>query len=132
MKKLLFIPLSLLLVSNICANALCNSNESDPKQVVIIPERNPIIPDIIPRDLNRPIVEALLYCNSGNLLFTFNENIGEVTITVNDANGNVVATSTCDSSVSDSATMVVPTLAGLYTISVVGEQFSGEGSYELL
>ena len=76
-------------------------------------------------------VEALLYCNSGNIIFTFHANIGEVTITVNDANGNVVATSTCDSSVSDSATMVVPTLTGSYTINVFSPLFIGQGSYEL-
>lgn len=131
MKKLLIIPLLLLFACNVFAVSYYDSKDPDSKEIDITPGNDiPRVP--ISRDLSKPTIEALLYCNSGNLLFTFNENIGEVTITVNDANGNVVATSTCDSSVSDSATIVVPTLAGLYTISVVGEQFSGEGSYELL
>ena len=130
MKNLLLIMLSLFLSGSLFAMTDGGEDEN-PKEIEIRTGRDPEsnIATINPREVVP--VEALLYCNSCDIIFTFHANIGEVTITVNDANGNVVATSTCDSSVSDSATMVVPTLTGSYTISIIGEQFSGEGSYEL-
>lgn len=130
MKNLLLIMLSLLASGSLYAMTDGDS-EKGSKEIEIRtggdPESN--IATINPREVVP--IEALLYCNSGDIVFSFLTNIGEVTITVNDANGNVVATSTCDSSVSNTATMTVPTLSGSYTISIVGEQFTGEGSYEL-
>ncbi len=131
MKNLLLIMLSLLASGSLYAMTDGDS-EKGSKEIEIRTGKNAgnSSATINPREVVP--IEALLYCNSGDIIFTFHANIGEVTITVNDANGNVVATSTCDSSVSNTATMTVPTLSGSYTISIVGEQFSGEGSYELL
>ena len=130
MKNLLLIMLSLFLSGSLFAMTDGGADEN-PKEIEIRTGRDPEsnIATINPREVVP--IEALLYCNSGDIVFSFLTNIGEVTITVNDADGNVVAMSTCDSSVSNTATMTVPTLSGSYTISIVGEQFTGEGSYEL-
>lgn len=130
MKNLLLIMLSLLASVSLYAMTDGDS-ETGSKEIEIKTGKNAgnSSATINPREFIT--VEALLYCNSGDIIFTFHANIGEVTITVNDANGNVVATSTCDSSVSDSATIVVPTLTGSYTINVVSPLFIGQGSYEL-
>lgn len=83
------------------------------------------------RQLVRPSVEALLDSINGELTFSFNENIGEVVITITNDCGDVVATSICDSNLVSSVTIIVPTTAGSYNIEIVGTQYSGYGEYEL-
>ena len=83
------------------------------------------------RQLVRPSVEALLDSINGELTFPFNENIGEVVITITNDCGDIVATSICDSNLVSSVTIIVPTTAGSYNIEIVGTQYSGYGEYEL-
>ena len=83
------------------------------------------------RQLVRPSVEALLDSINGELTFSFNENIGEVVITITKDCGDIVATSICDSNLVSSVTIIVPTTAGSYNIEIVGTQYSGYGEYEL-
>ena len=83
------------------------------------------------RQIIQPAVEALLHCDNGELIFSFNENIGEVVITITNDCGNIVATSICDSNLVSSVTIIVPTTAGSYNIEIVGAQYSGYGEYEL-
>lgn len=83
------------------------------------------------RQLVRPSVEALLDSINGELTFSFNENIGEVVITITNDCGDIVATSICDSNLVSSVTIIVPTTAGSYNIEIVGTQYSGYGEYEL-
>lgn len=83
------------------------------------------------RQIIQPAVEALLHCDNGELIFSFNENIGEVVITITNDCGNIVATSICDSNLVSSVTIIVPTTAGSYNIEIVGTQYSGYGEYEL-
>ena len=83
------------------------------------------------RQIVRPTVEALLDCDNGELTFSFNENIGEVVITITNDCGNIVATSICDSNLVSSVTIIVPTTAGSYNIEIVGTQYNGCGEYEL-
>ena len=83
------------------------------------------------RQFVRPSVEALLDSINGELTFSFNENIGEVVITITNDCGDIVATSICDSNLVSSVTIIVPTTAGSYNIEIVGTQYSGYGEYEL-
>ena len=130
MKNLLLIALSLFFVVSSFAMANVDS-EDDFVEIVFKTgnEQGNGIGNIRPREFVP--IKGVLYYDSSYIVLTFLANLDEVTITVNDANGNVVATSTCDSSVSDSATLVVPTLTGSYTINVVSPLFIGQGSYEL-
>ena len=130
MKNLLLIALSLFFVVSSFAMANVDSEE-DFVEIVFKTGNEPGhgIGNTRPREFVP--IKGVLYYDSSYIVLTFLANLGEVTITVNDANGNVVATSTCDSSVSNTATITVPTLSGSYTVSIVGEQFTGEGSYEL-
>ena len=131
MKKLLLLAILILSSAFICENIQA-SNGDDKVIVVIRPRPTEHIPETtIPRQLVPSEIEAILYCNSGNIVFTFNENIGEVTISVSDANGNVVASTICNSNQSSTATIAVPMVSGEYTIDIVGEQYVGEGTFEL-
>ncbi len=132
MKKLLLFAILIISSAFICENIQA-SNEDDDKKVVIIKGGiNSDLPEKTrPRQIIQPEVEAVLYCNSGNIVFTFNENIGEVTISVSDANGNVVASTICNSNQSSTATIAVPMVSGEYTIDIVGAQYVGEGTFEL-
>lgn len=132
MKKLLLFAILIISSAFICENIQA-SNEDDDKKVVIIKGGiNSDLPEKTrPRQIIQPEVEAVLYCNSGNIVFTFNENIGEVTISVSDANSNVVASTICNSNQSSTATIAVPMVSGEYTIDIVGAQYVGEGTFEL-
>ena len=131
MKKLLLFAILILSSAFICENI--QASNDDDKRIFII--TGDIVADIPittrPRQIIQPEVEAVLYCNSGNIVFTFNENIGEVTISVSDANGNVVASTICNSNQSSTATIAVPMVSGEYTIDIVGAQYVGEGTFEL-
>lgn len=132
MKKLLLFAILIISSAFICENIQA-SNEDDDKKVVIIKGGiNSDLPEKTrPRQIIQPEVEAVLYCNSGYIVFTFNENIGEVTISVSDANGNVVASTICNSNQSSTVTIAVPMVSGEYTIDIVGAQYVGEGTFEL-
>lgn len=131
MKKLLLFAILILSSAFICENI--QASNDDDKRIVII--KGKIVADLPentkPRQLVPSEVEAVLYCNSGNIVFTFNENIGEVVISVNDAYGNVVASTICNSNQSSTATITVPMVSGEYTIDLVGVQYVGEGTFEL-
>ena len=83
------------------------------------------------RQLVRPSVEALLDSINGELTFSFNENIGEVVITITNDCGDIVATSICDSNLVSSVTIIVPTTVGSYNIEIAGTQYNGCGEYQL-
>ena len=83
------------------------------------------------RQLVRPSVEALLDSINGELTFSFNENIGEVVITITNECGDIVATSICDSNLVSSVTIIVPTTVGSYNIEIAGTQYNGCGEYQL-
>lgn len=134
MKKILFVIL-LVVSSAILAKSsnLYAPEVKDPIKELEIKEfkENALSDGYEPRQVVLPAVEALLYCNSGEIVFTFNENIGEVVITVTNGNDEVVATSVCNSATSSVATVFVPTTAGAYTIEIAGDQYSGSGEYVL-
>lgn len=130
MKKLLFI-MFLFVVGNLYASSsLFVASEEDDVEIEIKGNKKDYtIQDT--RQLVRPSVEALLDSINGELTFSFNENIGEVVITITNDCGDIVATSICDSNLVSSVTIIVPTTAGSYNIEIVGTQYSGYGEYEL-
>ena len=130
MKKLLFI-MFLFVVGNLYASSsLFVASEEDDVEIEIKGNKKDYtIQDT--RQLVRPSVEALLDSINGELTFSFNENIGEVVITITKDCGDIVATSICDSNLVSSVTIIVPTTAGSYNIEIVGTQYSGYGEYEL-
>lgn len=135
MKNLLFIIL-LFVAGNLYASSSAFVASDEPSDIEIeIKEKKmgstvgSTIKDS--RQIVRPTVEALLDCDNGELTFSFNENIGEVVITITNDCGNIVATSICDSNLVSSVTIIVPTTAGSYNIEVVGTQYNGYGEYEL-
>ena len=70
MKKLLLLAILILSSAFICENIQA-SNGDDKVIVVIRPRPTEHIPETtIPRQLIQPEVEAVLYCNSGNIVFT--------------------------------------------------------------
>lgn len=132
MKNLLFIVL-LFVVGNLYAdNSIFMSSDEDiSKQEIEIKEKKSATPIMDARQLVRPSVEALLDSINGELTFSFNENIGEVVITITNDCGDIVATSICDSNLVSSVTIIVPTAAGSYNIEIAGTQYNGYGEYEL-
>lgn len=132
MKNLLFIVL-LFVVGNLYAdNSIFMSSDEDiSKQEIEIKEKKSATPIMDARQLVRPSVEALLDSINGELTFSFNENIGEVVITITNDCGDVVATSVCNGNFASSTTIIVPTAAGSYNIEIAGTQYNGYGEYEL-
>lgn len=131
MKKLLFIML-LFVAGNLYASnsTFITPDESSGQEILIKgSQKYGNVHDT--RQIIQPAVEALLHCDNGELIFSFNENIGEVVITITNDCGNIVATSICDSNLVSSVTIIVPTTAGSYNIEIVGTQYSGYGEYEL-
>lgn len=132
MKKLLLFAILILSSAFICENIQASNGDDDKKDIAVTGKLVADLPENTrPRQIIQPEVEAVLYCNSGDIVFTFNENIGEVTISVSDANGNVVASTICNSNQSSTATIAVPMVSGEYTIDIVGAQYVGEGTFEL-
>ena len=130
MKKLLFI-MFLFVVGNLYASSsLFVASEEDDVEIEIKENKKDYtIQDT--RQLVRPSVEALLDSINGELTFSFNENIGEVVITITNDCGDVVATSVCNGNFASSTTIIVPTAAGSYNIEIAGTQYNGYGEYEL-
>lgn len=131
MKKLLFIML-LFVAGNLYASnsTFITPDESSGKEISIKgSQKYGNVHDT--RQIIQPAVEALLHCDNGELIFSFNENIGEVVITITNDCGDVVATSICDSNLVSSVTIIVPTTVGSYNIEIAGTQYNGCGEYQL-
>lgn len=135
MKNLLFIIL-LFVAGNLYASSSAFVASDEPSDIEIeIKEKKmgstvgSTIKDS--RQIVRPTVEALLDSINGELTFSFNENIGEVVITITNDCGDVVATSVCNGNFASSTTIIVPTAAGSYNIEIAGTQYNGYGEYEL-
>lgn len=71
-----------------------------------------------PRNIIQDVIEATIDTDLGLLSLYFNENLANVTITVKNANGNIVASTTCNTSITSSTYLNVPTAAGTYSIDI--------------
>ena len=132
MKKLTLFITMILCSALIGGNIQASNVDNDKVKIVITDKTITPLPETQkPRDVIQPKVEASLCCNSGNIVFTFNVNIGVVVISVSDVNGNVVASTICNSNQSSTATISAPMISGEYTIDIVGAQYMGVGTFEL-
>ena len=83
-----------------------------------------------PRTIHK-IIEATIDTDLGLLSLYFNENLANVTITVKNANGNIVASTTCNTSITSSTYLNVPTVSGTYSIDIYGHCVTAYGEYDI-
>lgn len=83
-----------------------------------------------PRTIHK-IIEATIDTDLGLLSLYFNENLANVTITVKNENGNIVASTTCNTSITSSTYLNVPTAAGTYSIDIYGDCVTAYGEYDI-
>ena len=84
-----------------------------------------------PRSIIQNVIEATIDTDLGLLSFYFNENLANVTITVKNANGNIVASTTCNTSITTSTYLNVPTVSGTYSIDIYGDCVTAYGEYDI-
>lgn len=84
-----------------------------------------------PRNIIQDVIEATIDTDLGLLSLYFNENLANVTITVKNANGNIVASTTCNTSITSSTYLNVPTAAGTYSIDIYGDCVTAYGEYDI-
>lgn len=84
-----------------------------------------------PRNIHQNFIEATIDADLGMLAFYFNENLSNVTITVKNANGNIVASTTCNTSITTSTYLNVPTASGTYSIDIYGDCVTAYGEYDI-
>ena len=84
-----------------------------------------------PRNIIQDVIEATIDTDLGLLSFYFNENLANVTITVKNANGNIVASTTCNTIITSSTYLNVPTAAGTYSIDIYGDCVTAYGEYDI-
>lgn len=83
-----------------------------------------------PRTIHK-IIEVAIDTDLGLLSLYFNENLANVTITVKNANGNIVASTTCNTSITTSTYLNVPTASGTYSINIYGDCVTAYGEYDI-
>lgn len=83
-----------------------------------------------PRTIHK-IIEATIDTDLGLLSLYFNENLANVNITVKNANGNIVASTTCNTSITSSTYLNVPTVSGTYSIDIYGDCVTAYGEYDI-
>lgn len=135
MKKLILL---LIAICCITVDSVCAINNNDKK------EPNPPIKNIEqiiidkstdgglerPRSAVDPI-EAYLNHTDSIIEVYFYYMFGAVTITIEDANGNVVNTMECDTDAEEVVNMAAPSTSGEYTIKIVGEDLAAEGTFTI-
>ena len=84
-----------------------------------------------PRNIIRNVSDATIDTDLGLLSLYFNENLANVTITVKNENGNIVASTTCNTSITSSTYLNVPTAAGTYSIDIYGDCVTAYGEYDI-
>lgn len=84
-----------------------------------------------PRSIIQNVIEATIDTDLGLLSLYFNENLANVTIAVKNANGNIVASTTCNTSITTSTYLNVPTASGTYSIDIYGDCVTAYGEYDI-
>lgn len=84
-----------------------------------------------PRSIIQDVIEATIDTDLGMLAFYFNEDLANVTITVKNENGNIVASTTCNTSITSSTYLNVPAAAGTYSIDIYGDCVTAYGEYDI-
>lgn len=78
-----------------------------------------------------PTVEAYADDFDLSIEIIFNRDLGRVTAAVIDADGCIVSSAECDTSLIDVVYLGMPTRSGLYTLRISAYEYLGEGHFEL-
>ena len=129
MKKLLLL---LIAICSITANGICNPDEGSngPTREEILVEKSEFPPIPRPRSAVK-FIEAYLDRADSSIEVYFNYMFGEVTITIEDASGNIVSTHVCDTDAEEMIRFAAPEAEGEYTIKIAGQDLSAEGSFAI-
>lgn len=129
MKKLLLL---LIAICSITANGICNPDEGSngPTREEINVNKLDIPPIPRPRSAVK-FIEAYLDRADSSIEVYFNYMFGEVTVTIEDASGNIVSTHVCDTDAEEMIRFAAPEAEGEYTIKIAGQDLSAEGSFAI-
>lgn len=127
MKKLLLL---LIAICSITVNGFCDSEgkEKSTEEINIRKAEFPPIPR--PRSAVK-FIEAYLDRADSSIEVYFNYMFGEVTVTIEDASGNIVSTQVCDTDAEEMIRFAAPEAEGEYTIKIAGQDLSAEGSFAI-
>lgn len=84
-----------------------------------------------PRNIIQNVIDATIDTDLGLLSLYFNENLANVTITIKNVNGNIVASTICNTSITSSTYLNVPTVSGTYSIDIYGDCVTAYGEYDI-
>ena len=79
-----------------------------------------------------PPVEASLELDMQSLEIVFNKSLGNVSIVIANDMGQTVGGATCNTSLESVKYISVPTDTGSYTIIISGNDYEGEGCYNIM
>lgn len=129
MKKLLLL---LIAICSITVNGICNPDEGSngPTREEINVNKLDIPPIPRPRSAVK-FIEAYLDRADSSIEVYFNYMFGEVTVTIEDASGNIVSTHICDTDAEEMIRFAAPEAEGEYTIKIAGQDLSAEGSFAI-
>lgn len=130
MKKLLlliFFPLLLLSIG--CAAN--DDDDDDDISVIIIDDVLGDLPDSRSATARKTVVATLDY-NKQMVEFTFNDDIGSISIIIKNEMGETVGQDSCNTKFEPAKYVSVPITPGGYTISILGENYEGDGYYNIM
>ena len=84
-----------------------------------------------PRNIIQNVIDATIDTDLGLLSLYFNENLANVTITIKNVNGNIVASTICNTSITSFTYLNVPTVSGTYSIDIYGDCVTAHGEYDI-
>lgn len=131
MKKLFML---LIAISSIAINGICYAYIDAPQKEPTREEININKLDIPP--IPRPrsaveLIEAYINRTDSTIEVYFNYMFGDVTVTIEDAVGNVVTSQVCDTDADEVLILASPEAEGEYTIKIAGQDLSAEGVFAI-
>lgn len=127
MKKLLL--LSLVLISFSSSTTAITMIDRHESEVIFIEDM--IVDSGIDRNVTS-IVEASIDYDMQHVEFVFNKSVGNVNIVIINDMGQTVGGATCNTSLESIKHISVPTDVGSYTITILGNDYEGEGHYNII
>lgn len=129
MKKLFML---LIAICSIAVNGICNPDEGSngPTREEILIQKSEFPPIPRPRS-GVELIEAYLNRTDSTIEVYFNYMFGDVTVTIEDAAGNVVTSQVCDTDADEVLILAAPEAEGEYTIKIAGQDLSAEGVFAI-
>ncbi len=122
----------LIAICSIVVNGICNPDEGSngPTREEIIIQKSEFPPIPRPRSAVE-LIEAYLNRTDSTIEVYFNYMFGNVTVTIEDAAGNVVTSQVCDTDADEVLLLAAPEAEGEYTIKIAGQDLSAEGVFAI-